>query len=64
MSLLLDLRSRFSQLLSSEALQPSRTFFVFSTYLSDAVIEGFLGITLRLCRSLSAMLAPSLLSRL
>jgi hypothetical protein len=35
-SLLLDLRSRFSQLLSSEALQPSGTFFVFSTYLSNS----------------------------
>jgi hypothetical protein len=48
MSLLLDLCSRFSQLLSSEALEPSGTFFVFSSYLSDAGIQGCFGSTRRL----------------
>ena len=35
-SLLLELSSRFSQLLGSQALQASRTLFVFSPQLSDA----------------------------
>jgi hypothetical protein len=51
-SLTLDLCSRFSQLLGSKALQAFRTLFVFRSYLSDAVIQRFLGSTLGLCRSL------------
>src|SRR5579872_3042658 len=50
--LLLELSSRFSQLLSCQALQAPGTLFVFSPYLSDPCINGFLGVTLSLGCSL------------